>query len=66
MAHPLPYYRVNVAGLINVLEAMLRYSTRSIVFSSSCATMAFRPLYVTVAASRAVVVHAAWGKKAAH
>jgi UDP-arabinose 4-epimerase len=38
MSRPLPYYHVNVAGLINVLEAMLRYDTRTIVFSSSCAT----------------------------
>jgi UDP-arabinose 4-epimerase len=38
MSRPLAYYRVNVAGLVNVLEAMLRYGTRTIVFSSSCAT----------------------------
>jgi UDP-arabinose 4-epimerase len=38
MSQPLAYYRVNVAGLVNVLEAMLRYGTRTIVFSSSCAT----------------------------
>jgi UDP-arabinose 4-epimerase len=38
MSHPLAYYRVNVAGLVNVLDAMLRYGTRTIVFSSSCAT----------------------------
>jgi UDP-arabinose 4-epimerase len=38
MSHPLAYYRVNVAGLVNVLEAMLRYGTGTIVFSSSCAT----------------------------
>jgi UDP-arabinose 4-epimerase len=38
MSRPLAYYRVNVSGLINVLEAMLRYGTRTIVFSSSCAT----------------------------
>src|SRR5215471_8862527 len=35
---PLAYYRVNVAGLVNVAEAMLRHKTRTIVFSSSCAT----------------------------
>jgi UDP-arabinose 4-epimerase len=35
---PLAYYRVNVAGLANVAEAMLRHKTRTIVFSSSCAT----------------------------
>jgi UDP-arabinose 4-epimerase len=38
MSRPLAYYRINVAGLVNVLEAMLRYRTRTIVFSSSCAT----------------------------
>jgi UDP-arabinose 4-epimerase len=38
MSRPLDYYRVNVAGLVNVLEAMLRHGTRTIVFSSSCAT----------------------------
>jgi UDP-arabinose 4-epimerase len=38
MSRPLDYYRVNVAGLVNLLEAMLRHGTRAIVFSSSCAT----------------------------
>jgi UDP-arabinose 4-epimerase len=38
MSRPLAYYRINVAGLVNVLEAMLRRGTRTIVFSSSCAT----------------------------
>jgi len=38
MSQPLSYYRVNVAGLVSVLEAMLRNGTRTIVFSSSCAT----------------------------
>src|SRR4030081_3469745 len=38
MSRPLAYYRVNVAGLINVIEAMLRYGIHTIVFSSSCAT----------------------------
>src|ERR1700731_3283051 len=38
MSRPLAYYRVNVAGLINVLEAMLRHGTPTIVFSSSCPT----------------------------
>jgi UDP-arabinose 4-epimerase len=35
---PLAYYRINVAGLINVLDAMVRFGTHRIVFSSSCAT----------------------------
>lgn len=38
MLNPLAYYRGNVAGLVSVLDAMLRYGTRTIVFSSSCAT----------------------------
>src|SRR6516164_2076996 len=38
MSQPLAYYHVNVAGLINVVEAMLRHGTKTIVFSSSCAT----------------------------
>jgi UDP-arabinose 4-epimerase len=35
---PLGYYRVNSAGMITVLEAMLKGGTDKIVFSSSCAT----------------------------
>jgi UDP-arabinose 4-epimerase len=35
---PLAYYRINIAGLINVLDAMARFGARTIVFSSSCAT----------------------------
>ena len=38
VTRPLAYYRVNVAGLVNVVDAMLRHKTRTIVFSSSCAT----------------------------
>jgi UDP-arabinose 4-epimerase len=38
MSGPLVYYQINVTGLVNVLEAMLRYRIRTIVFSSSCAT----------------------------
>ena len=38
MSRPLDYYRINVAGLVNVLEAMMRHGTPTIVFSSSCAT----------------------------
>jgi UDP-arabinose 4-epimerase len=38
VSRPLAYYRVNVAGLVNVVEAMVRHGTRTIVFSSSCAT----------------------------
>jgi UDP-arabinose 4-epimerase len=38
MSRPLAYYRINVAGLVNVLDVMLRYGVQTIVFSSSCAT----------------------------
>jgi UDP-arabinose 4-epimerase len=38
MSRPLAYYRVNVEGLVNLVEAMLRHGTQTIVFSSSCAT----------------------------
>jgi UDP-arabinose 4-epimerase len=38
MRRPLAYYRVNVTGLLNVIDAMLRHDTTAIVFSSSCAT----------------------------
>jgi UDP-arabinose 4-epimerase len=37
MSQPLAYYRVNVVGLVNVVEAMLRHGADTIVFSSSCA-----------------------------
>ena len=32
------YYRTNICGLINVLDAMIRNGVNKIVFSSSCAT----------------------------
>ncbi len=35
---PLAYYRNNLSGLINVLDAMVRHGVGTIVFSSSCAT----------------------------
>jgi UDP-arabinose 4-epimerase len=35
-AQPLAYYQNNVSGLINVLDAMVRYGADTIVFSSSC------------------------------
>ena len=38
VAQPLAYYQNNVSGLINVLDAMMRHSADTIVFSSSCAT----------------------------
>lgn len=38
MKEPTLYYRVNVAGMITLLEAMRAHDVGSIVFSSSCAT----------------------------
>jgi UDP-arabinose 4-epimerase len=35
---PEKYYRNNVAGTLNLLDAMLRHACRNIVFSSTCAT----------------------------
>src|SRR6188472_1250895 len=37
-SRPLDYYRTNIIGLLNVIEAMRRHGTTSLVFSSSCAT----------------------------
>ena len=38
VANPLAYYQTNVTGLINVLDAMVKFGADTIVFSSSCAT----------------------------
>jgi UDP-arabinose 4-epimerase len=38
VAQPLAYYQNNVAGLMNVLDRMVRYGADRIIFSSSCAT----------------------------
>jgi UDP-arabinose 4-epimerase len=38
MREPTLYYRVNVGGMIALIEAMRAHDVRSIVFSSSCAT----------------------------
>jgi UDP-arabinose 4-epimerase len=38
VSRPLDYYRTNIAGLVNVLDAMVRHGLDTIVFSSSCAT----------------------------
>jgi UDP-arabinose 4-epimerase len=38
VSDPLTYYETNVTGLINVLAAMAKYESDTIVFSSSCAT----------------------------
>lgn len=37
VSHPLSYYKTNVAGMVNVLEAMAEAAIDQIVFSSSCA-----------------------------
>jgi len=37
VADPLPYYKTNIAGMVNVLDAMSEAATDKIVFSSSCA-----------------------------
>jgi UDP-arabinose 4-epimerase len=37
-SNPIAYYKTNVAGMVNVLEAMARNDTENIVFSSSCTT----------------------------
>jgi UDP-arabinose 4-epimerase len=36
VAEPLAYYKNNLSGLINVLDAMVRHGADTIVFSSSC------------------------------
>eukprot|EP01025_Chloroclados_australasicus_P035178 TRINITY_DN35899_c0_g2_i1.p1 TRINITY_DN35899_c0_g2~~TRINITY_DN35899_c0_g2_i1.p1 ORF type:complete len:421 (-),score=41.87 TRINITY_DN35899_c0_g2_i1:615-1706(-) len=33
---PLYYYRTNFCGTVNILEAMVKYNVKNIVFSSSC------------------------------
>jgi UDP-glucose 4-epimerase len=38
MADPGSYWRVNVAGSLNLIEAMIRAGCKNIVFSSTCAT----------------------------
>lgn len=35
---PAAYYRVNVAGTLSLLQAMVRYGIQAMVFSSTCAT----------------------------
>ncbi len=38
VSNPAKYYRNNVAGTLNLLEAMVRASVKNLVFSSTCAT----------------------------
>jgi UDP-glucose 4-epimerase len=38
VAHPERYYRANVVGTLNLLDAMREHGVRRIVFSSTCAT----------------------------
>lgn len=44
---PQKYYQNNVIGTLNLLEAMLEYNVKKIVFSSSCATYG-NPLYTPI------------------
>ena len=43
MRHPLGYFRNNVAGTLNLLEAMAEAGLSRLVFSSSCATYGIPP-----------------------
>jgi len=45
--NPLKYYKNNVSGTINLLEAMLENNVKKIVFSSTCATYG-EPKYVPI------------------
>jgi UDP-arabinose 4-epimerase len=38
VADPAAYYRVNIAGTLSLLQAMVRHGVEAIVFSSTCAT----------------------------
>lgn len=35
---PIVYYKTNVSGMVNIIEAMVKSDTKNIVFSSSCTT----------------------------
>jgi UDP-arabinose 4-epimerase len=35
---PLAYYQINISGMINVLDAMVKNGSENLLFSSSCAT----------------------------
>lgn len=43
MRHPLRYFRNNVAGTLNLLDAMAEAEVAKLVFSSSCATYGIPP-----------------------
>jgi len=45
--NPAKYYRNNVCGTLNLLDAMVKHNCKKIVFSSSCATYG-NPAYVPV------------------
>lgn len=60
-AEPLTYYRVNLSGLVNLLEAMARNGTDRIVFSSSCATYGI-PASLPIAETAAQVPISPYGR----
>ena len=45
--NPSKYYRNNVLGTINLLDTMIKYNCKKIVFSSTCATYG-EPLYTPI------------------
>jgi UDP-glucose 4-epimerase len=47
VTHPSEYYRNNVANIINLLDAMVEYSVKYFVFSSSCTTYG-NPLQIPI------------------
>lgn len=47
VVNPAKYYRNNVFGTLNLLETMVKYNVKKIVFSSTCATYG-EPKYVPI------------------
>lgn len=45
--NPAKYYRNNTFGTLNLLDSMLKYNVKNIVFSSSCATYG-EPIYTPI------------------
>ncbi len=45
--NPAKYYRNNVTGTLNLLDTMIKYNCKKIVFSSTCATYG-NPIYIPV------------------
>lgn len=61
MAHPDRYFRNNVAGTLNLLEALRARGLRALVFSSSCATYGL-PSRVPIAEDEAQVPVSPYGE----